>query len=118
VFQVQQGKIPAWVLRLAQYRAGRRLLIWLIDNFMPEGPPPQALEKRRTKIVSTVTNDAGESASAALITPEGYMLTFHSALIVARRVIDGDWRAGFQTPAKMYGTDLVLEIPGVTRLDL
>ena len=118
VFQVQQGKIPAWVLRLAQYRAGRRLLIWLIDNFMPEGPPPQALEKRQTKIVSTVTNDAGESASAALITPEGYMLTFHSALIVARRVIDGDWRAGFQTPAKMYGTDLVLEIPGVTRLDL
>jgi short subunit dehydrogenase-like uncharacterized protein len=46
------------------------------------------------------------------------MLTFHSTLIIARRVIDGDWQAGFQTPAKVYGPDLVLEIPGVTRLDL
>jgi short subunit dehydrogenase-like uncharacterized protein len=118
VFQVQQGKIPAWLLELAQYRAGRRLLTWLIDNFMPEGPPPEAQEKRQTKIVSTVTNEAGDTASAALITPEGYTLTFHSTLIVARRVIVGEWQAGFQTPAKMYGPDLVLEIPGVTRIDL
>jgi len=118
VFQVQQGKIPAWLLRLAQYRAGRRLLNWLIDNFMPDGPAAETRENRQTKILSTVTNDAGESASASLITPEGYMLTFHSTLIVARRVIDGDWQAGFQTPAKVYGPDLVLEIPGVTRIDL
>jgi short subunit dehydrogenase-like uncharacterized protein len=118
VFQIQDGEIPAWLPRLAQYQFGRRLLTWLIDKYLPEGPPAEAQAQRQTRIVSTASNAAGESASAALITPEGYLLTFHSALIVAKRVIDGDWRAGFQTPASVYGTELVLEIPGVSRVDL
>ena len=93
----------------------------LDDDVLQKGaaaPEQGAQENRQTRIDSTVTNSAGESASAALVTPEAYLLTFHSSLIVARRVIDGDWEAGFQTPAKVYGADLVLEVPGVTRSDL
>ena len=118
VFQLQQGEIPGWLPRIARSDFGRRLLGWLIDTFAPEGPPPGAQEQRQTRIVSTASNAAGESASAALITPEAYYLTFHSALIAARRVIDGDWEPGFQTPAKAYGADLVLEVPGVTEKHL
>ena len=117
VFQVQQGEIPSWFLGLARFELGRSFLTWLIDNYLPEGPPPEAQEKRQTKIEATVTNDAGESATASLITPEGYLLTFHSTLIIAKRVLEGDWEAGFQTPAKVYGPDLVLEVPGVSRMD-
>jgi short subunit dehydrogenase-like uncharacterized protein len=118
VFQVQEGEVPQWLLRVAQSDAGRRILAWLIDTFAPEGPPPDAQAQRQTRIVSTVSNDAGTSASAALITPEAYLLTFHSTLIVARRVIDGHWEPGFQTVGKVYGPDLVLEVPGVSRSDL
>ncbi len=118
VFQVQEGELPTWLLRVAQSDAGRRVLGWLIDNFAPEGPPPGAQENRQTRIVSTVSNEAGATASAALITPEGYLLTFHSTLIIARRVIDGQWEPGFQTVGKVYGPDLVLEVPGVSRTDL
>jgi short subunit dehydrogenase-like uncharacterized protein len=103
---------------MAQFDFGRRILGWLIDKYAPEGPPPGALETRQTRIVSTATNDAGESASAAMITPEGYLLTFHSTLIVAKRVIDGHWESGFQTVGKVYGPNLVLEIAGVSRVDL
>jgi len=53
-----------------------------------------------------------------MITPEGYLLTFHSTLIVAKRVIDGHWEPGFQTVGKIYGPDLALEVPGVSRIDL
>jgi len=118
VFQLQQSKIPSWLPRMAQFDFGRRVLGWLIDKYAPEGPPPGALETRQTRIVSTATNDAGESASAAMITPEGYLLTFHSTLIVAKRVIDGHWEPGFQTVGKIYGPDLALEVPGVSRIDL
>jgi len=118
VFQVQEGPLPGWVLKLAQNETGRRFLGWMIDEFLPEGPPATAQETRQTRIVSTVTNDAGETASAALVTPEGYLLTFHSALITAKRVIEGHWEPGFQTVAKVYGPDLVLEVPGVSRVDL
>jgi hypothetical protein len=53
-----------------------------------------------------------------MITPEGYLLTFHSTLIVAKRVIDGHWEPGFQAVGKVYGPDLALEVPGVSRIDL
>ena len=53
-----------------------------------------------------------------MITPEGYLLTFHSTLIVAKRVIDGYWDPGFQTVGQVYGPDLALEVPGVSRTDL
>ena len=118
VFQVQDGQLPKWLLRVAQSDAGRRVLGWLIDNFAPEGPSPDAQENRQTRIVSTVSNEIGATASAALITPEAYLLTFHSTLIIARRVIDGQWEPGFQTVGTVYGPDLVMEIPGVSRTDL
>ena len=118
VFQLQQGELPGWLPRMAQSDFGRRILAWLIDKYAPEGPPPGAQETRQTRIVSTATNDAGESASAAMITPEAYLLTFHSTLIVAKRVIDGHWESGFQTVGKVYGPDLALEVPGVSRMDL
>ena len=118
VFQVQDGQLPKWLLRVAQADAGRRVLGWMIDNFAPEGPSPDAQENRQTRIVSTVSNAIGETASAALITPEAYVLTFHSTLIIAQRVIDGQWEPGFQTVGAVYGPDLVLEVPGVSRTDL
>jgi len=118
VFQLQQDKVPSWLPRVAQSDFARRILGWLIDKYAPEGPPADAQQTRQTRIVSTATNSAGASASAALITPEGYLLTFHSTLIVAKKVIDGHWESGFQTVGKVYGPDLVLEVPGVSRVDL
>ncbi|MEH6571185.1 MAG: saccharopine dehydrogenase NADP-binding domain-containing protein [Halioglobus sp.] len=118
VFQVQQGEIPPWILRVTQLDFGRRVLSWLIEEFAPEGPPPEAQARRQTQIVSTASNSAGDTASAELITPEAYLLTFHSTLIIAKRVLDGHWEPGFQTPGKVYGADLVLEVPGVTRTDI
>ena len=118
VFQVQRGEFPEYLLRIAQTDFGRRALSWLIEKYLPEGPPPGAQQTRQTRIVSTVTNDAGDSASAAMITPEAYLLTFHSTLIVAKRVIEGHWEPGFQTVGKVYGPELALEVPGVSRTDL
>jgi short subunit dehydrogenase-like uncharacterized protein len=118
VFQVQEGELPAWLPALAQYKVGRRFLAWMIDTWLPEGPPPDARSTRQTRIEATVINAAGDQASAQLITPEAYQLTFHSALLVVQHIFNGQWQAGFQTPAKVYGPDLVLSVPGVTRSDL
>lgn len=118
VYQLQDGTVPGWLPWLAQREWGKQLLIWAIDTFAPEGPPPEAQEKRQTRLVATAINVAGESFSAEMITPEPYRLTFHSTLLIANKILAGQWSAGFQTPAKMYGADLALEIPGVTRRDL
>lgn len=118
VYQVQTGEIPGWVPWLASRPWGKSLLIWLIDEFFPEGPTDEAQATRQTQLVATATNARGESASAEMITPEPYLLTFHSSLMIAKRIMAGQWKPGFQTPAKMYGSELALEIPGVSIRDL
>ena len=50
--------------------------------------------------------------------PEGYTLTALTALKIAGKILDGNFCAGFQTPAKCYGADLILEIEGTTREDV
>ena len=62
-----------------------------------------------------VTDDAGQRAEARLRTPDGYSLTVLSALLIARKVLEGNAPPGFKTPSLAYGPDLVLEIEGVTR---
>jgi short subunit dehydrogenase-like uncharacterized protein len=51
-------------------------------------------------------------------TPHAYTLTAAASLEIVRRVLRGDAPPGYQTPAKAYGPDLVMEIGGVTREDL
>jgi hypothetical protein len=34
------------------------------------------------------------------------------------KILGGNFTSGFQTPAKAYGADMILEIEGVTRQDL
>ena len=60
----------------------------------------------------------GAGPSRGMRTPHAYTLTALTALEVVRRVLAGDAPPGFQTPAKAYGPDLVMEIGGVTREDL
>jgi saccharopine dehydrogenase (NAD+, L-lysine-forming) len=66
-----------------------------------------------------VTDDRGGRATARLHGPEaGVVWTGRAALAAVRKVVSGDAPAGFQTPAKAYGADFVLECEGVTREDV
>jgi short subunit dehydrogenase-like uncharacterized protein len=52
-----------------------------------------------------------------LITPNGYSLTAEASLILVQKVMNGELKTGFQTPASAYGEDLVLEVGRVSRKD-
>ncbi|MFO0751666.1 MAG: saccharopine dehydrogenase, partial [Myxococcota bacterium] len=61
----------------------------------------------------------GRRAAARLETPEGYTTTAYAALALAKRVTEGQLTTGFQTPAKAYGPDLILQVvAGCVRTDL
>ena len=79
------------------------------------GPDEATRQHARTHVWGRIWNAKGQSIEARLHGPEGYTLTVESALLITKKVLDGHWKAGFQTPAGLYGADLVLEIPGVTR---
>ncbi len=84
-------------------------------NQRPAGPSDEQRNKATSLVWGQATNAAGKTATVRLSGPEGYTLTTHSALIIMQKVLNGNFLAGYQTPASAYGEDLILEIPGVHR---
>jgi short subunit dehydrogenase-like uncharacterized protein len=84
----------------------------------PPGPSDEERVRGKSFVWGEVRDEAGGHAAARLSGPEGYTLTAHAALAIVAHLIEGRFSAGFQTPSKAYGPDLILEIEGVTREDV
>jgi short subunit dehydrogenase-like uncharacterized protein len=102
---------------LTSSKLGQRVLMGLTD-LLPEGPSAAARAKGYAVLLAEVTDDAGNRAVSRMRTPHAYTLTALTALEIVRRILAGDVHPGFQTPAKAYGPDLIMEIGGVKREDL
>ncbi|MFD2571392.1 saccharopine dehydrogenase family protein [Spirosoma soli] len=108
-----------WMAKTGNY------LGWLLKNpalqsFLRErvssnvtGPDEAVRQRARTHVWGKAWNETGQVVEARLHGPEGYTLTALSALTITRKVLNGHWRAGYQTPAGLYGADLITEIEGV-----
>jgi short subunit dehydrogenase-like uncharacterized protein len=81
----------------------------------PAGPDEAQLQAGASFVWGRVEDDAGNFAEARLRGPNGYLLTAHTALHILKRVRQGDATPGFQTPARQYGADFILEIAGTSR---
>lgn len=88
---------------------------YLHKQIPPGGPSDEERAKGKTYLWGEAMDLNGNRIEARLQTPEGYTLTALAALNIARKILDGKFTPGFQTPAKAYGADLVLEIDGVSR---
>jgi len=113
-----------WLMRASRPFAGllgtpavQRFLKKRIDA-QPPGPSDEERVRGRSFVWGEVADESGARASARQSGPEGYTLTAHTALAVVARVLAGESKSGFQTPARAYGADFVLTIEGVTREDL
>jgi len=100
-----------WILRTSFVRNQARKKIKL----KPAGPSDEMRSKAKSLVWGEVQNAVGEKKSVRLECPEGYTLTGLSSLIIIKKVLEGNLKTGYQTPAGVYGADLVMEIPGVTR---
>lgn len=81
----------------------------------PAGPTDEMRARGWSRLWGQASDAEGRTAEARLNTQEGYTLTVLASLLIAEKALDGIAPAGYQTPAKAYGPDLVTEIPGVTR---
>lgn len=100
-----------WLLRTSFMRNSAKKKI----NQKPSGPSDERRTNSKGLVWGEVKNAKGQTARARLIGPDGYTLTAHSSLIIAKKILEGNFKPGYQTPAGCYGSGLVLEIPGVTR---
>jgi short subunit dehydrogenase-like uncharacterized protein len=102
-----------------------RYLGWLlktkpVQNYLkkqiPEGgPSDEEREKGKTYLWGEASDAQGNRVESRLTCPEGYTTTVLTALKIAEKILEGNFQVGFQTPAKCYGADLILEIEGAKR---
>ncbi len=82
------------------------------------GPNDEERANGRTLLWGEARDVDGNSVEARQQGPEGYTTTALSALNIVEKIFDGNFTAGYQTPAKAYGADLILEVEGVARQDV
>ena len=83
----------------------------------PAGPSEAQRERGVSLVWGEALDDRRCKVTSRLRGPEGYTLTALTALAIAERVVAGEARPGFQTPARMFGADFILGVPGVERVD-
>ncbi|MBC7890060.1 MAG: saccharopine dehydrogenase NADP-binding domain-containing protein [Ferruginibacter sp.] len=84
-------------------------------NKGPAGPADETRAKSSSLVWGKVINAGGKTVQAAMRVKDGYTLTAHSSLLIVQKILAGNIKTGYQTPAAFYGEDLVLEIPGTKR---
>ena len=110
------------MLRLTRY-LGWLMSIDFIKNLALKqipagGPTDEEREKGKTFLWGKASDKEGNAVESRLYGMEGYTMTALTALNISEKILNGNFCAGFQTPAKCYGADLIMEVEGVKREDV
>ena len=112
VYRAMKGQ---WLFNpLLRTETFRNLLRRRVDSG-PAGPDDAMRASAYSLAWAELCDREGNRVSASLRGPEVYDITAHGALAIVRRILAGEARPGYQTPAGCYGPELVMEIPGIRR---
>lgn len=93
-----------WAQNIAQTIAG-----WIIT-----GPDDEQREMDSSELYGDATNVEGYRVSMTMTTPNGYSLTFESAITCAERLLAGDVTPGAWTPSLAFGSHFITELSGIS----
>jgi len=100
------------------YNRVAKTILKALMNLYPPGPSEARRMKAFATMIGEVTNDQGGRAVSRLRTREGYTFTAQVTVEIMKRILNNDYKPGFQTPSLAYGSDFVLQFEGVQREDL
>jgi short subunit dehydrogenase-like uncharacterized protein len=84
---------------------------------LPDGPTPEQRDAHRARAVVEVIGVDGAVARSVIETVNGYSYTPLAAVEAARRVMGGERRPGFATPALIFGGGFAQSIAGTVITD-
>ncbi len=111
--QVKMSRYFNWLLRM---RSVKNYLIKQADK-KPAGPDETRRAASKMFLWGKVWDNQQQKISL-LETVEGYSLTAKTSVLIARKILAGKFKPGFQTPSMAYGADLIMEVQGSSRKDL
>jgi short subunit dehydrogenase-like uncharacterized protein len=98
-------------------RPMKNLLKSLIDMFV-HGPKEEQRRNASAIFIAEATNQNGGRVVTKLTTPEGYTCTALTTVEIMKRIMNSDFKTGFQTPSLAYGANFILQFNGVKRENL
>ncbi len=81
-------------------------------NARPAGPTDEQRARAKTYVWGKVQNAVGQSATAQFVCADGYTLTAISCLAISTKIVRNEYLPGYQTPAAVYGSGFIYELPG------
>ena len=101
-----------WLLRT---QAVKNMIRKKIKN-RPAGPDDEMRSKAKSLVWGEVRNANGQVETGQFSCADGYTLTALCSLIISKKVLEGNYKIGYQTPAACYGEKLIMEIPGTVNV--
>lgn len=108
--QIGQLKWMGRLSFLLKMRWVKNMLKKQVDKKRP-GPSKEKRAAGKMMLWGQTSNDKA-TIEARLSTPNGYSLTAKTAVLIASKIINDDYKAGYQTPSLAYGSGLILEVEG------
>ena len=91
----------------------RDLLLNRLVGLLPVGPNEKQLQTGKTHVWATAKNATGQTATVQIDGPEAYLFSVRTVLAISSRILAGEVKPGFQSPAH-YGAALIEDMDGVT----
>lgn len=98
--------------RFLKWRWAQRLAKKIVERTVI-GPNELERDADASELYGDVTDPSGNRLSMTMTTPNGYSLTFVSAITSVERILAGNVEPGAQTPSLAFGSDFILDLPGV-----
>lgn len=108
--QITKVKKMAKLSFLLKSRIAKSFLMSKLEK-KPDGPEEERRENSRMNLWGKVT-DGITISEATLTTPNGYTLTAKTSILIAKKILAGEFKPGYQTPTTAYGKKLILEVEG------
>jgi short subunit dehydrogenase-like uncharacterized protein len=77
---------------------------------LPEGPTREERDAGRSLVIAEVTGADGKVSRSMIETSSGYSYTGEIGAEIARRVMSGSFKIGFQSPASAYEVELATSV--------
>ena len=106
-------------MRTGNYLGGL-LRIPFVNNYLKSrikegGPNEEKRKSGKSNLFGETKDKLGNRKRALLECSESYLLTSQTAVLIAEKIMAGNFIPGFCTQSLAYGPDLILEVPGTVR---
>jgi len=112
---IRAAKVSNYLSWLLKLRWVKNVIQRKMDK--TTGPSEERRAAGRSFLWGKVWDAEGRKYESRLETLDGYTLTAKAGVLIAEKILSGNFKIGYQTPAMAYGADLILEIANTNRTD-